>query len=483
MRIKRRNFFLTRLGAVLIVFCIITVIAIGSFSAYAASNIDFSVDEALFSSVQKDNITKFYYDASGNFGKILSEYEPVEFASISGAAEHRDWMSISEFPEYLKNAFIAAEDRIFYTHHGINVKRTLAAIVNYFTHSSGSFGGSTITQQVIKNISGDSEKTVKRKVNEIIRAYHLEFSHSKDEILEVYLNIVPMGEGISGIGLAADYFFGKKPNELSVSEAATLVGMANAPTRYNPYTSYDACIRKRNTVLASMLECNYISEAEFQTAQASPITLENRCGKRNTINSWFLETVCDELCEDLVSQNNISRSAAKILLFNGGLSIYTTIDPQVQSILEKHFEDENNFSSEIYNSLQYAMVVTDSDSADLRAVVGAVGKKSANRLLNHAAVPHIPGSTLKPLALYAPLINSRSITWSTVLDDVPIQFREEANGEILEFPRNSPEVYDGLTTIANAIKKSKNTIAVQLYNSLGNRKIYSSLYNDYGFKT
>ena len=463
--------------------CIFVVFTVSTISVYSANNISFSVDEELFSSVKGDNITKFYYDASGNCGKILSEYIPMEFASISGADEHRDWMPMDSFPQHLKDAFIATEDRAFYSHHGINLKRTAAAVLNYFTHSSGSFGGSTITQQVVKNISGDNARTVKRKFNEIIRAYHLEFKHTKEEIFEVYLNIVPMGEGICGIGLASSYFFGKEPQDLTIAEAATLVGMANAPTRYNPYSNHDSCLKKRNTVLSSMLECGYISSGEYEAARSTPILLKEKNEQSSKIQSWFVETVCDELCADLADKKSISRDAARIMILNGGLSVYTTMDERAQQIIEDFFENDSNFAADLESAPRYSMVITDPNTADLLAVVGDVGRKNGNRLLNNALAPHPPASTLKPLALYAPLIDSRKITWSTVLDDVPTDFKEASDGTIVEFPRNSPNIYDGLTTISTAIEKSKNTIAVQLYNILGHENIYRNLYDNYKFTT
>ncbi|MBQ8689151.1 MAG: transglycosylase domain-containing protein [Clostridia bacterium] len=444
---------------------------------YATNFIDFSNDEALFLSVKKGNVTRFYYDGSGNFAGDFSNYEPIEFATVSGESSRREWYTISEISDYIKNGFIAAEDREFYSHHGVNLRRTVAAAVNYLFNSDNGFGASTISQQVIKNISGDNERTAKRKFHEMVRAYYLEQKHSKEEIFEVYLNIIPMGEKTSGVGLASLVYFGKDPNEVSLSEAAALVGITNAPSRYNPYINYDACISKRNVVLGAMLECGYIDDTEYNNAISEELSLLPRGSLDDNINSWFVETVCDELCRDLMERYNYSLTAARSLIANGGLDVYTTMDINIQTVLEEYFRDKSN------DELQYSMVVTDSSSTDLRGIIGASGEKSGNRLLNFAQVPRVPGSTLKPLALYAPLINSKRVTWSTIFDDSPIEFSENSDGTVKAFPRNSPNVYEGNITLSKALTYSKNTVAVRLYNMIGADEIYNHLKNDYGFDT
>ncbi len=477
---KKRIF---KIIAILItVFAASVLVAIGAVAAYAYHNVDFDADEELFSAARSGNVTRFYYDRGGGGLSDITKYQAVEYDYVSGAAEHREWYAFSEIPENLKNAFVATEDRSFYKHSGVNLKRTVAAVAGYITGFGDGFGASTITQQVIKNISGDNERTARRKLNEIVRAFHLEYSHSKDEIFEVYLNVVPMGEGVAGVGLAAERYFGKEPRELSLAECATLVGITNAPSRYNPYTNRDACIKKRNVVLGSMLECGYISEDEYSIAVKEPITLTERTRNSARVYSWFVETVCDELISDLMRTYSYSYDAARILVFNGGLSVYTTVDPDVQSILEDRFENGDLLPREVDDGLEISMVVTNK-YADLCAVIGAQGEKKGNRLLNYATTPHPPASALKPLALYAPLINSRSITWSSIVDDSPVEIYEHEDGSITEYPHNSPDVYSGNITLADALAYSKNTVAVRLYKMLGAESIYKNLTENYGFDT
>ncbi len=449
---------------------------------YTKKNIDFDADEKLFLSSRAENVTRFYYDGSGKYGTQSSEYIPCELESLTGAVSRRKWTSLSDINDTLINAFIATEDRTFYEHNGINFKRTFSAVLNQLFHFKSSFGGSTITQQLIKNMSGDNERTIKRKLNELIRAYHLEYAHSKDEILELYLNIIPLGEKSCGVGCASEVYFGKEAKNLSIEESATLVALANAPSRYNPYTNYDGCLEKRNVIISSMLECGYITNEEYERAIAEPIKLNKRTEQELDINSWFVEAVCDELVFDLMERYGYSQSTARFLILNGGLSVYTTIDIEAQNILEEYFESADNFPRGTGQGFDFSMVICDSVSADLRAIVGGVGKKRANRILNQATALHRPGSTLKPLALYAPLINSKEITYSTVFDDTPVRFFEEGY-EKREYPKNSPAVYDGLIPVSNALAYSKNTVAIRLYNMLGKERIYSHLKEDYGFNS
>ena len=462
----------------IIIFFTATVVALvfGLIVFHVYRGINFEADEKLFESAAEYHSTTFYANGADDG----EDYGPVAI-EISGTMR-KLFYSYDEISPYLKDGFVAVEDKIFYEHKGIDLKRTILAAFNYVFKREKRFGASTITQQVVKNISGDNQISLKRKMEEIIRAIHIERKYTKQEILEVYLNVIPMSENIYGVGAASRAYFGKEPSELFPEEAAMLIGITNAPTAYNPYINPDACKKKRNIVLSVMHLDGVIDDTQYEAALNSDLRVVSRENREDRIDSWFVETVIDDLTEDLAEKYGIALSTARMMLLGGGYKVYTTMNPVVQSKLEEYFENENNFPIEIDKGLNYAMVVTDTETGDLVGIIGRVGKKNGNRLLNHATTPHIPGSTLKPIALYAPLIDEGKINWATVFDDVPVSFIEN-NGEYREYPHNSPNVYDGLTTVKDALRNSKNTIAVRLCNLITPKKIFNSLKTEFGFET
>ena len=474
MRNLRRGVKITAIA----IFSLSTVVLLilGLLVFYVYKGINFEADEQLFESAADFHSTTFYADGA----KEGEKYEPVSI-EISGSMRKLVY-SFDEISPYLKKGFIAVEDKIFYKHSGMDLKRTVMAAFNYLFMRQKVFGASTITQQVVKNISGDNQLSIKRKLEEIIRAIKIEQKYSKNEILEVYLNIIPMSENIYGVGAASRAYFGKEPSDLLPEEAAVLIGITNAPTAYNPYVNPEACLRKRNIVLSVMRSDGVIDEKEYEKAISTPLDIIGRQDREDRLDSWFVETVIDEICADLKVKYQLSDSAARMMLLGGGYKVYTTMNPSVQSILEKYYENTENFSDEINNGLNYSMTVTDSDTGYLVGIIGRVGRKSGNRLLNHATTPHVPASALKPIALYAPLIDEGRINWATVFDDVPVSFIE-SDGEYREYPKNSPAIYDGLVCIKDALRKSKNTIAVRLCNIRTPKVVFSSLKNDFGFDT
>ena len=474
---KRKSVFVKIGISLMILSAIILSVCVGVY-LYIRSSVNFSLDNELFKNARHSNITTFYYNASEDG----VSYIPKELSRISADSLKKEWYSYEKIGNYLKDGFISVEDRSFKTHRGVDFKRTFLAFINYFTKKQPTFGASTITQQVIKNISGDNERSAKRKIAEIIRAMQIEYAYTKEEIMEVYLNIVPMGQGILGVGLASEYYFSKEPGELTSAEAATLIGITNAPTKYNPYTNYGECKKKRNNVLRIMCETGVISEEEYLEGIKSELSVNPQETSESKIESWFVECVCEDVIADYAKMKGINTSLARKIILTGGYSVYTTVNPKIQKILEEYFENSENFPEKIGEGLNFSMVVCDSKNGDLLGIVGSVGKKTGNRLLNYAEVPHQPGSTLKPIALYAPLINSGKVNWATVFDDVPITFTKSGDEYIL-YPQNSPRRYDGLTPLSDALRLSKNTVAVRLYNMLGARKIFDSLKRDFGFSS
>lgn len=454
----------------LTVFAVVLLIGTLVLSVYINKNISFEGDEMLFSLSRNINSTKIYADSD-----LTDEvYDPVGVENIG--AKEKEYFSLSDFSDYIKLGFIAVEDREFYNHKGINLKRTLLAVKSYL-FSEGRFGASTITQQVVKNISGDNEISFKRKLNEIIRAYHIERNHTKEEILELYLNIVPMSENIYGVGTASQVYFNKSPSELDYVEAASLIGIANAPSAYNPYTNPEKCKAKRNIILSVMRRDGIISDEEYEWGIESELKLVSREDRVDRVDSWFCETVLSEVTQTLSKKLDISQNNAERLLLQGGFSIYTTMDIRAQRCLEDYF-----YNSEIASDGEnIAFCLYDSQTGFLRATIGRAGKKTQNRLLNHATTPHVPGSAIKPLSIYAPLLDEGKINAATVFDDVPCDFIENGDGSYRLYPRNSPNIYSGLVSVRDAVIKSKNTVAVRLIKMRGERSAFLSLKDDFGF--
>lgn len=454
--------------------------------AYVYHHIDYAADEQLFSLAQGGHTTRFYYhddDAVSVKEEITrlsqwlpSGYRPKEWEEqrLHGASRSV-WYSYAEIPQAMKDAFVAIEDKRFFAHDGVDWHRTCGAAANYLLHFDKRFGGSTITQQLIKNISADDEVSPLRKMREICRALHLERLHSKEEILELYLNIVPLSQGCVGIGAAAERYYGKQPSGLTVAECAAIAAITNSPVRYDPYTAATANKARRDLILREMMQNGMLSAADYEKALSE--TTEPTLPKRNMQKplDWYTETVLSDVARDLMASKGYSREVAEQLVYHGGLQIYTQMDFRVQQALREYFEDATHFPAACQNGLRFSMVVTDPANGDLLGIISSIGEKNEDRILNYAAdALRPPGSALKPLSVYAPALEEGRITWSTVLDDVPTAFLPAAHGYVA-WPHNTPSVYSGLTDMQDAIAYSKNTIAVRVLEGLGVERSFSYL--------
>lgn len=475
MRNKKNNERKSRRRRVLRVFVTALVIGAGLFSLllggvaiWLSQTTDIESDVALFESFRGSRTTRFYYDIS----QTDAVYTPKEWESerLHGG-ENAIWCPISDMPNHLQVAFVAIEDKRFFEHDGVDWLRTGKAFLNYVLRFDDRFGGSGITQQLIKNISGENEPTPKRKLKEIYRAVMLEKRYSKMEILEMYLNIVPMGEGCAGVAAAAERYFDKRPQELSVAESATLAAIINAPSLYNPLKNPENNRERRELILEKMYEGNLIGREEYEKALSETPRLQKEAkAPAGQIRSWYTETVISDVLSDLM-EAGYSPSVAHQLLYNGGLQIYTLVDPRVQEALE-----ESAKSVKLAKGLTLSGVVIDPGNGNIVGICGASGEKKGNRLLNYATVNRAPGSALKPLSVYAPAIDRGLISYASIFDDVPLSY----TGGDREWPRNSPTVYDGLCDIKTAIAKSKNTVAVEVLRLVGKENSYAILSRSLG---
>lgn len=411
------------------------------------------------------SVTRIYYfdyeDRKNRVGKEVELKDEELFLQKS------EWTSLYDMPKNLSNAFIAIEDKRFFEHNGIDILRTGKAVLNYvFGKDKNSFGGSTITQQLIKNLTGDNQTTVRRKTEEILRAVNLETKLSKNEILELYLNVVYLSQNCYGVGSGAEVYFGKKVSELSLSECAALASIVKSPTKYDPYKNEDNNIKRRNLVLKEMYNQGMITDTEYNEALKEEIEINDNIEDENKsgIYSWYTEALISEVSADLAEKNKISPEAARKLILKGGLNIYSTIDPKLQECAEEIYE---NYSKYILPQdgkyPESACVIIDPETSDILALVGGIGKKNANIIFNRAtSAKRPPGSVLKPLSVYAPAIEKNLITYASVMDDTPVQIKNN-----IAWPKNSPDRYRGLVPIYYAVEHSINTIAVKVLQRVG----------------
>ncbi len=409
----------------------------------------------------------YYTDSSGE----AAFYQNVNSES------NRQWINFEKIPQDMIDAAIAIEDERFYSHNGVDIKRTLAAVFVNLT-GSDTFGGSTITQQVVKNITRDDERDAMRKVREILRALKFESEYSKEEILEFYLNIAHFGSG-NGVQAASYAYFGKDVADLNLAECASIVGITKYPTRYNPLLNPEKNKERQEIVLAKMLELEMITQEEHDEAVAYELDFsKGRAAENNSVSkqSYFTELVISEVIEDLMEEKGYTEAVAKSMLYNGGLTIYSTVDPAIQSAMEKVLEDRSLYTSA--KNVQAAMVIIDPYTGQVKGCVGGAGVKDRDLGLNRAADTYRqPGSTIKPLAVYGPAMDEGFIYGpGNVVVDQPI----DINGYK---PQNWYSGYKGAVTVRHAIMQSMNTPAVQVVNEMGVNVSLSYLKRKYHIST
>lgn len=454
------SFFVTLSLAILII-C-------ASLSIYKDSKVDIRLIELTLISEK----TGFY--AYSKEDRELRRGEPYEIVNAElDNGERYEFTPLSSIPDNLKNAFIAIEDKRFYSHKGIDPKRSLLAAFNYI-FGKGDFGGSTITQQLIKNVTGNTEISVRRKLEEAFSALDLERKYDKSQILEAYLNIINLAEGCRGVGAASEYYYSKIPKELTLDQCATIAAITNNPSKYDPLKHPENNKKRRDLILLAMLEQGYITNEECKNAIDTPISLNvNEETRTAKVNSWYIDTVIEDVIRDLSSKLGISRQNASRLVYRGGLNIYTAMDEKVQSILEEYYSNEYNFPIDESGSVpQSSMIIIDQSNGDIIAVAGAVGEKKGNRIQNFATSTKRPtGSAIKPLSVYAPAVDMGLINWGTIIEDSPLYLKE--NGE--PWPQNANRVYFGNVNVNFAIANSLNTVAVKVLEMVGNKSSFDFL--------
>ena len=453
----------------------------------------------------------FIYANDPDSGNLLELYH-VE------AENKRIPVSIDRIPEHTRNAFVYAEDERFYSHEGVDYKRTFAAFANMFLHFySSNQGGSTITQQLVKNITGDNEQTAERKIREIFRAMQLEKKYPKNEILEAYLNYIGFGGTANGIQMAAKKYFGKDVSELTIAESACLAAIPKSPETLNPFAGVDKNgktgaqrneERYKNYILKNMYDNGVISTTEYHEALNEKLIFTNseeykalhpeefvekteeekQQEEENKITSYIVDAAIYELSEYFEETENITQQEAISKINKGGYKIYTTVDLNLQEYLENKYSSIYNFPG-IYSELwidknkdgQYqdnemelpqSGIIVEGYDGSVLGLVGGIGEKTTSLSFNRAVkAKRQPGSCIKPITSYGAALSSNAITWSSIFNDAPVL--QLADGKW--WPNNYEE--NGYWShapwyVVNALKMSRNTIPAQICHNLGLQAVY-----------
>lgn len=464
------------LGFVLVV-AVVFIVCFSVISIYGYSFVHgdpvFNLTEEKYSQNQTSFI--YGYDSEGN---------EVELTRLHGE-ENRIWVDLENMSPHMKDAFIAIEDERFMKHHGVDWIRTIGVIVKPSNHGQG---GSTITQQLIKNLTDEKDVTIERKFNEILSALNLEKNYSKDEIIEAYLNTIYLSEGCYGVKTAAETYFGKDVADLNIAECASIAAITQYPSRFDPLRHPDNNRDRQLTILDRMLKQGFITQEEYDEAvayemvftnsenyQGSQVSDSNSGSNENKIDSYYVDYVIKTVQDDLQKMGYTERKA-RSLLYGGGLKIYTAMDPDVQAALEDVYENYRRMPDE---TVQGAMVVMNYEGRVL-GLVGGTGEYSGSLELNRAFQSRRqPGSSIKPLSIYAPAFekslndDSVDIYWSTLIEDRPLM---EVDGRM--WPTNEGGGYSGRrVTIQYGIANSLNTVAARTLDMIGVDYAYDFLQN------
>lgn len=419
------------------------------------------------------NKTTFIYDSKGNVIQKLTGKDNMD----------SEWITDKEAPKFLKDAIIAIEDERFESHCGIDIQGIFNAglgfIKSIFTgNDTATRGGSTITQQVVKNITDNTRRSLERKVQEWYIAIELEKKLEKWKILEYYMNISYWGNSCDGVQSASKKYFGKPVQELSLAQCALLAGITNSPGRYNPFTETGRIKAKerQETILMKMLELGKIDKAQYDLALVEDLKYASKeqSQKVTSVQSYFVDQVISDVKKALMEEKNMSSTIANLTIYGGGLEIYTTMDPEIQSAMDQVFMDDTYFplvnetAERQFEHPQASMAIVDVQNGQVKALYGGYGKKTASNTLNRASsslMKRQPGSSIKPIAVYAPAIDLQLITPATIIDDVPVYMLTGKDAE-REYPKNYDNKHDGLTSVRNGLKNSVNVVAAKIWKDI-----------------
>ena len=439
------------LGTMVLVLFLTTLIFACLFALYVKNDLSAQVDS--IDGFTLDQTSVIYYEDP-------KTGQDVVLRKLYGGA-NRTWVEYENIPKNLIHACIAIEDKRFEDHQGVDWFTTMKACVKMFL-GHGEAGGSTITQQLVKNITGRDEVTVRRKLVEIFSALELEKKYTKKQIMELYLNVIALGENCEGVESASQVYFGKSVSELDLAECAALIGITNNPSIYDPYINPEKNKQRQEIILGEMLDQKYITQDQYDKAMVEELVFHNASGEKSgdeDYYSYFEDQVINDVVRDLGEKTGYETTIVRKMLMTGGYKIYSTLNPDVQAAVEEVYQNLDNIPATASSQqLQSGIVVIDNKTGDVVAVAGGVGEKQGSLILNRATQSYLsPGSTIKPVSVYAPALELGLVTPATVMDDTPYSFTDARH-----WPKNSDSVYRGLMNINEAVKHSINTIPVKL---------------------
>lgn len=517
-------------GTVLVILCVCGVVFAGILGDYLQEDIipNAIVDEEAYS--WNLNSYLYYFDSDGNIQKLQDVH----------ADDSREWADYEDIPKNLIHATVAIEDKRFYEHQGVDWITTIKACVGMFFGTSDA-GGSTITQQLIKNMTGDNSVTVQRKVQEIFKAAQFEKNYNKEVILEMYLNRIYMGQRCSGVRTAAAKYFGKELEELNLAECASLISITNNPSIYDPYgrsfrfrdygviDGYQRNKIRKEVTLGQMLEQGWITQEEYDEAMAYEIVLKNgidfedsmaecevrECGYRGlvktfkkegetyycpqcgtatsisrnasqTVYSWYVDTVLEDVAKILAERDGVQWGSKEVrdtymgVIGRSGYHIYTCFDADVQAKVDQIYTNlEEIPSTRGSQQLQSGIVIINNETGDIVAMSGGVGEKTVHDGFNCATdAKRQSGSSIKPLTVYAPAFEVGAISPATVISDLPFTYYGNT-----PWPKNVNKKYSFSTTVYHGVEQSINAVAVNTLNLIGSTYSFGFARDKFGLST